>query len=383
MIKNKYKLSEICFYIFLSLIMLYYAYRKSIIDYSIFNWTMYIAIPFLVMKFILEDVYKLKEILACVIMMILGVISFVLIDNTAILISFSIVIGMKNIDYIKALKIVFYIRLITVILNAVSAIAGIIPNMAYTRDGGEEIVRYALGYTHPNTFGIYCFTLISLWFVLYGRKWKLKFIISLGINVIQFILTNSRTSFLLINLYLFLVLFIKLWGRKKSLKRLKTIAALSMPVGFIINLLLPLTLKLSIGVKLNALFSSRISLTEDFMRVYGIDWLGKEITSNITANSYWHLDSGFLNLFIQFGFIIGVICLFLFYITAKLNFKNQYIYIAIIMFALYGIIEDILSSLLFNYLWIILGFAFYQFLNKKEIERKNKLYFLFLNEKKC
>ncbi|MCM1227306.1 MAG: hypothetical protein NC320_07775 [Clostridium sp.] len=380
-IKNKYKLSEICFYIFLSLIMLYYAYRRSMVDYSIFNWTLYLAIPFLILKFLLEDVYKLSEIFMCFILVFLGVISAILSGSTSVLISFSIVIGMKNIDYIKALKIVFYIRLITVILNVISSILGIIPNRVVARAADGEIIRYALGYTHPNVFGMYCFTLISLCFILYGSKWKLKLIVSMIINIFQFILTNSRTSFLLINLYLLLVLFVKLWGRKKSIKRLKTIAIFSIPVGLIISLLLPLTLNLSIGPKLNSLLSSRISLSKDFLRVYGIKPFGQKILT-LVGDLYWALDSGFLNLFIRFGAIVGIVCLFLFFITAKLNFKNQYIYIAIIMFALYGIIEDFLSSLLFNYLWIILGFAFYQFLNRKEIERKNKLYSLLFGENK-
>ncbi|MBQ3567229.1 MAG: hypothetical protein IJA12_08620, partial [Oscillospiraceae bacterium] len=93
-----------------------------------------------------------------------------------------------------------------------------------------------------------------------------------------------------------------------------------------------------------------------------------------TGREYWHLDSGFLNLFLQFGAVIGIVYLILCFMTAKnTRVYNNYVHIAIIMFSLYGIIEDVLSSFLYSYLWIIIGAAYYIAVNKK---KKNKYIYI-------
>ena len=362
-IKTTFKLNELCYYIFLFLIMIYYAFRKTNMNYEVLNFTLILAIPFVFVKLLLER-YSIKEFIGMGILMILGVISAVLIGNTSILVSFFIVMGMKNIDYIPALKVVFYVRLVSCAMILIGVATGLVDNLEYVREEGSEQIRNALGYAHPNTFGIYCFGIISLWFILYGRKkWKLKLILAFILNVFSFIMTNSRTSFLLNMVYLAMVILVNVM---KDKKKLQFIAKFSFPFCFIINLILPLLLNTGIGKKLDQLLSHRIGLSESFIRVYGIGPFGKKIANLVTSNAYWHLDSGYLNLFIQFGFIVGFVCLILYYHTGKTDYNNKYIYAAVIGFAFYGITEDLLSSFLYNYLWIILGAAFYDMLSPKK-----------------
>ena len=369
-IKTTYKLGELCFYIFLFLIMIYYAFRKTTLNYEVLTFTLILAIPFVMVKLVLEK-YSLKEFICMGVLAVLGGISAVLIGNTSILVSFFIVLGMKNTDYMIALKIVFYIRLVSCIMILIGAFTGLVDNLEFIREEGTGQVRKAMGYAHPNTFGIYCFDIISLWFILYGRKkWKIKLLAALGINVFSFMMTNSRTSFLLNLFYLAMVLLVNLM---KDRKKLRLMAKLSFPFCLGINLLMPLILGSDIGQKLDKMLSYRIRLSESFIRVYGISPFGKKIANSVSSAYYWHLDSGYLNLFIQFGFIIGLICLILYYHAGKMEYSNKYIYAAIIGFSFYGIIEDVMSSFLFNYLWIILGAAFYDMLGSPQTNIQKKI----------
>ena len=370
-IKTEYKLGELCFYIFLFLIMIYYAFRRTTLNYEVLNFTMVLAVPFIFVKIVLEK-YTLKEYFAIAILIILGGISAVLIGNTSILVAFFAVVGMKNINFMTALKIIFYIRLVSCTMVLLGALTGLVDNLEYVREAGSTQIRNALGYAHPNTFGIYCFDIISLWFILYGKKkWKLKLLIAFAVNIFSFIMTNSRTSFILNIFYLLMVIMANIM---KDKKKLQFMAKFSFPFCLGINLILPLFMNTGIGQKLDSLLSHRIGLSESFIRVYGISPFGQKIANAVSSDYYWHLDSGILNLFIQFGAIIGIVCLVLYYHTGKMDFNNKYIYAAVIGFAIYGIIEDVISSFLFNYLWILLGAAFYDMLSpKKESILKTKI----------
>lgn len=368
-IEDKMYINKISYYIFITLLMIYYSFRKANINYENFDIALLLSIPFFIIKFISET-YTLKELIINTILIALGVISTLLISNTSILIAFCIIIGMKNINYKTLLKLVFFIRLFTTILLLISVGLGYVSNYSVMRN--NDVVRNSLGYTHPNTFGIYCFVLISLWFILYGDKnWKLKALIAMIINFIQFIFTNSRTSFLLIFLYILLIVFTNSFRKVNFIKKFSCI---SMSVCFLINILITFMLNNKIGQIANQLLSSRVTLSESFLRVYGIKIFGQKIANYTTEEFYWHLDSGYLNLFIQFGLIIGLIYLVLSFIMAKtIKSNNIYIYIAIILFAMYGVIEDVLSSFLFNYLWIVMGYSYYKYLNRKRNIKISKL----------
>ena len=370
-IKNNYKLSELCFYIFLFLIMIYYAFRRTTLNYEALNFTMVLAIPFVFVKIVLEK-YTLKEFIAVGVLVVLGGISAVLIKNTSILVSFFIIIGMKNIDRTIPLKIVFYMRLTSCLGLFIGTLLGFVDNSVRIRVDDSDIVRYSMGYSHPNVFGVYIFTLISLWFILYGNKRRvLKILVSLGATIFCFMVTNSRTSLMLNLFYIFMAVFV---NKIKDIGKLRFMAKLAFPFCFALSIAMTIIYNTGIGSVLNKLLSSRLSLSERYLRVYGIKPFGQTIEYNISANSYSYLDSGYLSLFIQFGLIVGIVCLVLYYHMGKMNYTNRYIYIAVIGFAVYGIIEDLLSSFLFNYLWILIGAAFYDMLSpRKENALENQI----------
>lgn len=352
-------IKRLCFYIFIVFIAMYYAFRKSTMDYSIWGFTLYLSIPFLIAK-VTQEKYTYQEAVYIGILLGVGFISVFMVNDTSILIAFCVVIGMKNIDYYITLKIVFWIRLLTTTFLIICANLNFIPNIVYMREG----IRYSMGYTHPNIFGIYSFVLISLWFILYGEcRWKLKWVVSFALGIYQYVWTKSRTSLVLILFFLFLVILSK---RIQKMDIFLLCAKYSALVCLVLNILVTRINESRAIAKLNILLSSRINLSKGFLKVYGIGILGKRVGDNVSADNYWHLDSGYLNLFIRFGLIIGCIYVYMIIkICNKKYIKNVYIYIAIIMFSIYGLVENVLDSFLYNYLWIIIGMVMFRDLNKK------------------
>lgn len=369
----KVKLKHLYYYIFLVCLMLYYVFRKTTVDYTIFNFAMYLSIPFILLKVISEK-YTMKEAVIILLLTVLGSITAITSGNVSILAAFCVAIGMKKVDYKTALKIVFWMRLGATLLLVLLSTLNVIENTVKVRTGKEEVLRYALGYSSPNTFGLCCFVLVSLWFILYGKKgWKWKTGIALLINIVQYKITNSRTAFIML---LFLLILVVLSHGVLNLRTLKKLTVFSIWAGTITSIIVPLLYNAQgILYRLNLLLNSRISLSKSYIRVYGFRLFGSDIGMSMTEGSYWFLDSGYLNLFISFGVIAGMVFLLMF--TGVCNKKSQfntYIYIAMIVFAVYALSENVLASFVIDYLWIIMGAALFEMLDKHgSAERKDLL----------
>lgn len=362
----KYKMNEIYYYLFLIFIMLYYAFRKSTMDYTVFSFSMYLSIPFIILK-VLSEKYTSKEALIILGLSTLGCITAITTRDSSVLVAFCIVMGMKNINYKSALKIVFWMRLGTTILLMRLSSLNVIENRIIYRDGSDIAIRNAMGYNHPNGFGIYCFVLISLWFILYVDSQKpniIKIAIVIILNVFQYRMTNSRAAFLMLLLWTVLVLALYYF---KDVRYYQKVARYCMIGGLIISFVIPLLYRSGGWMQgVNRLLNSRISLSQSYIRVYGTSFFGQHIGMNTTSGSYWFLDSGYLNLFLKFGIITGVIFLLLYLNVCKQKIFNSYVYISMTIFAFYALVEDVLASFLVDYLWIVMGAALYMSLDSRQ-----------------
>lgn len=358
----KIKLSHSFYYMFLVCVTLYYAFRRTTVDYTIFNFAMYLAIPLILLKVVSEK-YRLKEAVVILVLAVIGIISAFTIREVTVLVAFCVVIGSKNIDYRVGLKIVFWMRLMITILLGLLSIMNVIENRVKIRNG---VTRYALGYSHPNMFGIHCFMLLSLWFILYGEKrWKWKIYVTIAVNVIQYKITNSRTAFIIICLFIILEVLSKgTW----NIEVFKKVALASFGMGIVFSIIIPLIyVPYGIMYQLNRMLSSRISLSKSYMKVYGFKIFGSAIGMNTTEEHYWALDSGYLHLFIKCGMLASCLFLILFIALCKMDLPcNESIYISMIAFSVYGLMEDVLCSFRIDYLWIIMGYVFFELMEERE-----------------
>lgn len=112
-----------------------------------------------------------------------------------------LVISSKDISIKEVMYCFFYTALAAVIVNAALSFAGIGSSAALSQDfgrGGTE-TRWRMGFSHPNQlhYTIWYVTAIGLYLYFEKTKWY-HYVILTGGNILLFILTASRTGFLVL-----------------------------------------------------------------------------------------------------------------------------------------------------------------------------------------
>ena len=151
--------------------------------------------------------YSVKEWLVIIGFCVLGLMSYLMADHDEVLRIVMFVAASKNISLQKMLKLTFYTILIgvgTLMLLSMTGIFGTLKmETDFGRDAGVEI-RYCIGLGHPNALHCMIFTTLLLGMYLYleQMKWYTFALLFAG-NIGLFVLTDSKTGFLIIMATLF------------------------------------------------------------------------------------------------------------------------------------------------------------------------------------
>ena len=208
---------------------------------------------------------------------------------------------------------------------------------------GFKVFRHTLGFNHPNTAMSLLLPIFFLLYYLYYDKAKILIPISIFIiGKIVFNYTYSRTTFLLILLFIVLIL-----ANDKYIKKLKTIFCLESGIIIFFTFFLPYYFK---NTFLNKLFSGRLVLFYNYLTKFQITFLGnKEI---IEYYKLYPLDNVYLRTLFENGIIGFILLIILISYTMKILFKNKD-YRAIRIFSIVLIFGFMESTALFYYFNII------------------------------
>ena len=124
-----------------------------------------------------------------------------------------LVAACKNVDMKKCLKLVFFLTLAGCAVIILLSLSGVYGAAVLTQDYGRGSVesRYTLGMGHPNALHCMVWSLILLGLYLYGEKMKwYYFAAPLILNYVFFLLTDSKTSFLVTGLTIVLTMLLVL-----------------------------------------------------------------------------------------------------------------------------------------------------------------------------
>ena len=215
-----------------------------------------------------------------------------------------------------------------------------------------EVYRHALGFNHPNTAMSLLLPIFSVLYYLYYPKYK-KIVIGiiLVVGKIIFDLTFSRTTFLLIILFIILILI-----KDKYIKKLKF---LFLTEGFFIVFLafyLPFYFRDTI---LNKLFSGRLWLFHYYLTNHKITLFG----SNKIIEFYkkYPLDNVYLKTLFENGIVGLGLLIILIFLTMYILFKNRD-YKAVRIFSIiliFGFMEGTALFYYFNIIYFVIsGYIF-------------------------
>lgn len=265
-------------------------------------------------------------------------------------VSFFLLIISSFIEREERLKSILLLLSFSYILTLIFYFLGFLDcNIYGIRDYGEyEIFRNSLGFVHPNTTMSLLFPIFSLLYYLYYPKYKyiiISFILIVGKIILD--LTYSRTTFLLIILFLILILI-----KDKYIKKLKYLFLME---GIIIEFLtfyLPIYFKNTI---LDEVFSGRLRFYYYYLSKCKMTLLGNE-NVRIFYEKYF-LDSSYLQLLFENG-IIGFSMLTILISFGMYIFFENKDYRAIRIFSIiliFGFMEQAAFFYYFNVVYFIIS----------------------------
>lgn len=276
-----------------------------------------------------------------------------------IVIIFKIINKKKRLKTILFVLIFFYIA--TILLNYFGIFNESISRIILRKFENFSKNRYTLEFAYPN---MAMSLLLPIFFLLYYLYYdKAKILISIFIFItgkIVFNYTYSRTTFLLILLFIFLILV-----NDKYIEKLKRIFLLEGEIIIFFTFLLSYYFR---NTFLNKFFSGRLILFYNYLTNFQITFFGnKEIIEHYKR---YPLDNVYLRTLFENGIIDFSLLIILIFYVIKILFENKdYKVIRIFSIVLiFGFIESTALYYYFNIIYFIIP----DYIFSKKLRNKNE-----------
>ncbi len=293
-----------------------------------------------------------------------------------------------NIEFDRFIKFDFRIRLAILIFILLMSWAGVIDNYVVVIN---EVKKQSLGFSHPNTLGIYSVVLVVEYLYIHFENLNIKQYVSLF--AIWFLLLYIGTSRAAVFLLLFIIVF-TLVNKKHNGKMLFKVKLFNLIVSVLPLILasfcyLMATLydrKKQIWVVINDLLTTRITWANYYYENYGVSLFGTAInpisarTAAIKGLSMSNsFDMGYVRIGVEFGFFVLLIFILAQIKLQKYIVNNNYLALLIcnMFFLLLGIVENKMYSINFNVFLLLVYRPFFghninDFDDKKMMEKINE-----------
>ena len=312
--------------------------------------------------------YKIKQFYKIIIISIFVLYSSFKTNYYVILIAWLIIIGLKESNLKKNIYLIFKTQVIFVLLNCFISIIlyliGFSNDLFITVRRGEEFFNF--GFNHVNTFSIIVSNIIFIWIWLnYNKLKKIHLSLLLLIFIILFLITDTRTSFFIQLITLFLVYLSKANMFEGGIRYIAKILFPLLGVGMLVLSHLYYSDNI-IAMFFNKILTGRIHFSSYALHNFGFTLFGEERFFNlVTWDPFWKLNGfTFDNLYAQLFFHLGV---FWFGLISYCIYKvvNKIDYISVIMlisWCLYGVTE---TQILYGILGYQLFFLALLFQNRE------------------
>lgn len=324
--------------------------------------------------------YTRREYVVIFLFCLLGAVSYFITERNEIIRLVMFVSACKNIEMKKCLKMVFWLTLSGCLAIILLSVTGIYGAVSLTQDYGRGSIetRYTLGMGHPNALQCMVWALTALGIYLYREKMRFyHFVVVFILNVAAFVLSDSKTSFLVA---VFTIAVAYLSGEKLP-KRIKKLCAWLNGVVVIGSIGASIVMAANayrvynhdwhcvsdpvtmLFVRLNDLLNGRIRILTET-----VGWEGSMNSWTLFSgpDSIYYFDMGWVRLFYWYGIIPG--CVFVAVIVILLIYflkKEDYLSIALIAaISLYTIAEAHVISVYLarNYVFFLIGAAWCEIL---------------------
>lgn len=330
--------------------------------------------------------YCFKQYVAIGFFFAVGVVSYLITGRNEIVRIVVFLAACKDVDMLKCMKWVFWMTLAGCFMLVLLSLFGILGSLSLTQDYGRGSIetRYVLGLGHPNALQCMVCVLTMLGLYLYHEKWKwYYYALTYIVNIFFFLLTDSKTGFLISSLGIALF-FLASRIQSRNLLRIFAVGNIGIFVGSIIISIMSAKdamclwdyywwgktdRRTNFYLFLDKMLTGRIHSLIETDNHEGI--MSTWSLFSRPGNNYY-FDMGWVRLFYWYGIIPAILAIivlmgFMVYFVKNEQWKEVVVFS---MLALYTVVEAHIVSVYMgrNYLLFIIGMYWWKLSERQEIK---------------
>lgn len=335
--------------------------------YKLFLVTAFLCIA--VKMCITEYTYKEWRMILC--LLVLSTIVYQVSGEKGVLICMVTVTGMKNVSVKRAFQVGLVVWSVAMggrFFVSLMHIEDIFTEVQIKNITGA-VLRYFMGYPHPNTLHISYLVLTAFLIYCVKETYGLKHLLMLVIgNLFVFFYSYSFTGALIVMIYICLSYYVS----KRTISKTEYfLVNLFFPFCILFSIIFPLILKGRAYELADKIFNNRINYARHFLTVDNMSFLGNNLAS-LTTNILT-MDNAFIFALVTYGIpIFLLICVaYVMVISQSVKEKKNIELVMICCFLAAGITEPFLFNTSFKNLTLLfIGELFFRVLCKNELGQK-------------
>lgn len=357
--KIQMNIEEVFYYLFFGILLM----AKGIGLYDgmkAFRVCMFAALACWAVKMLLTE-HTVRELAVIAAGVALGGMVYISSGEKAALIYILVIVGMKHVP-VKRVFIVgtavwsaaFFSTVLLGLLKKIPDVA-----LVHSKLGMGHIIRWSLGYPHPNVLHISYVILLAFFFYLVklNKKQLIAATVLLYIgNFYIFLYSVSYTGLILTTVYLAFHLYFSL--RKDFSKVERILMQCVLPACAGLSILGPVFIKGRLFDLLNKMMNTRWNLSRYFLTEQKISLFGTRMV-NLPDKDY-NIDCSYVYAFMYYGILLFAVIMLLYFFTIRWEVKkNKRKELAIMMaFLVAGMSEPFMFNLSFKNLTLIFAGEF-------------------------
>lgn len=324
----------------------------------------YLVLFLLIVKIYVLDKYKVKSIILITGILTIAVLSWRITKIPSVMIMVVFILAARNVNFDKIIKCYFNVNFLMILLISLYAVAGVIKNLAYSRQG---IYRFSLGIDYPTDYAAYIFYLLLAYTYLNYKRLKMAhYIVFIAISISLYFITNARLDVISILLIIPVVLISKRAENKAN--RISRIVAsnywsLSVILPYVYFLFTYYFNEASKWfVKLNTLLSGRLAYGHKALEIYPIKLISQHVKEqgwggiagaavfHGDQSKYFFIDSSYIRLLVIYGLVLTAFFVIVSVtISLRETIKHSYLLPSIILLMTVScLIDQHLMEITFN-----------------------------------
>lgn len=319
----------------------------------------FIALITILLKMLLDGYYSINELLVLLSVGVLLLVAYLQSGYNHIFYFLIVFLGMRGIKAEQIIKWDFTVKIVLMLLIITSALTGIIEHYITYRTG-ESILRYSVGFNHPNTFAGLVLSLILEEAYISKRPPSAFYIVFIWlVDIAVYFISANRAAVLLIALFPILLFFIRGSESERLFNKYKgTVFVFSYPIMVAISFaVMKFTHKKTFITMIDKLFSNRFYNAGVLFNKYGTRLLGQRVelvsvrSARLSHSSIALLDVAFLRILIQGGvFILFAFCIIYCLACKTAILRDDHWFAGIIfVFMIFGLFESGMNNVYMNF----------------------------------